>query len=220
MNPSPKPLRLAPAALVALAALILTGAVARAETRRIEQTFFAGNARSVEVDLTIGSLSIEGTDGRDAEVHLILTCDRADAELCERRANRIRLVPRLSGDHLSFRLKNTPRGLAGGIGAEMRLKIPRRLALEVDIAGGDVFITGMRHHIEVDSAGGDIDIGGVPQSGLQSVKVDVGIGKADLWLRDGHIKGSGFPRSITWRGSGSARIELDLGAGNANVRLE
>ena len=213
---------LVPALLVLLTVLSLGPAVAEDAdnaVRRIEQSFFAGDSSKVEVDLVVGSLEIEGVRGRNAEVELILTCDRADSEACKRRANRIQLAPRLAGDKLIFRLKNTSRARLQGIQAEMKLRLPRDLAVEVDLAGGDVLVKGMRGHVEVDSATGDVDIV-FPQKRVASVKLDVGVGEADLWLRDSRVEGRGFPRSVTWRGSGQSNIEVDLAAGDITVRLE
>ncbi|MEM9595849.1 MAG: DUF4097 family beta strand repeat-containing protein [Acidobacteriota bacterium] len=187
--------------------------------RRIEQSFFAGDAKKIEVDLTVGSLQVEGVRGRNAEVELILTCDRTDSEACKRRANRIQLVPRISGDRLYLKLKRTSRARLQGISADMRLRLPRDLAVEVDLAGGDVVIKNMRSHLEVDSAAGDVDIV-FPEKRVASVNLDVGVGSADLWLEDSRVEGRGFPRSVTWRGSGEANLEVDLGAGDITVRLE
>ena len=52
------------------------------------------------------------------------------------------------------------------------------------------------------------------------VDVDVVAGKAELWPGDGHLKGSGWPRSIKWRGPGESHLNVDVGTGHARVRLE
>lgn len=194
-------------------------AEAQKETRRISSNYFAGDVTKIEIDLFFGSLKVRGFDGDNAEIEMVMTCDRIDDGKCQRRANRILLEPKISGDTLALRLRGTSRGQAGGIRAEMTVKLPRDLALEIDMAGGEVTVEGMRHHIEIDSGGGNVDLVGY-QDRVQSFKADVGFGEAHLWLRDGHIEASGWPRSITWRGSGSAKIEVDLGGGDLDARLE
>lgn len=202
---------------------LLPGSAASAadkETRRIHQAYFAGNVDKIEIDVTLAALSVEGVaGGTQAEVEVLLRCARENDEKCRRRADRIRLAPRIRGSKLALRLKGTPRGQAGGIEAEMRVKIPNNVALEVDVGGGEVSIKGMRHHVEVDSGGGNIDFFG-EQDLIGSFKVDVGFGKGTLWLRDGRIDASGWPRSIDWNGTGSARVEIDLGGGEIKARLD
>ncbi|MDA8016822.1 MAG: hypothetical protein MPN21_05170 [Thermoanaerobaculia bacterium] len=190
------------------------------EVRRVEQSYFAGDAERVKVRLTFGSLEVIGTTDRDAQVELIIDCRREDLDKCRRRAERIRLQPRISRGTLHLNLKNTPRGQAQGLGATMKVRIPRHLGLEIDVSGGDVSVHGMTSHLEIDTGGGDIEAT-FPQDQVEYVKIDVGFGSADLWTKDGNrIEGSGFPKSITWRGTGTARVEVDLGGGEAEIRLQ
>lgn len=187
--------------------------------RTLQQDVFAGEVHSLEIDLGIGNITIEGTDGRDVEVEVDLTCGRENEAKCRQRAERIRLVPRRNKGLLKVRLKGTPRGRAGGISAEMRLKIPRRLAIELDLQAGNVTLSQMQSHLEVDVTAGDVDITG-NQADLSEVKLAVGVGKADLWLEEGRIEGTGFPRSLSWHGDGTAEWEVDIGTGDVSVRLE
>jgi len=208
------------AALMLLGLASSLGAQEDREVRTVHQAYFAGDVDKVEIDVTLAALVVEGVpDGRQAEVEVILRCGRANDLKCQTRANRIRLAPRIRGSKLALRLKGTSRGQAGGIEAEMRVKLPDHVALEIDLAGGEVSIQGMRHHVELDSGGGDIDFF-ADQDAIGSFKVDVGIGKGTLWLRDSRIEASGWPRSITWKGSGQANVEIDLGGGEIKARLE
>ena len=61
----------------------------------------------------------------------------------------------------------------------------------------------------------------VSRDRTNEVKILVGFGQADLWLGDGRIKGTGWPKAINWKGSGDARIDIDVvGSGDVSVRLE
>ncbi|MEO1367649.1 MAG: hypothetical protein AAFX50_10775 [Acidobacteriota bacterium] len=212
---SPSPLLAAFALLAATSAL----PAAAEPIQTIEQSYFAGDAKAVDIELILGSLRVEGTDGRNVEILVELSCNREDSAKCKRRAERIRLRPRLSGEELFLSLENTPRGRAGGIEATMTVRMPRAMALEIDIAGGDMRIAGVEGDIEVDSAGGSVDLKGT-QDRVGVFKADVGFGKGELTLRDSVIEAGGIPRSITWRGSGTQRIEIDLGGGEIIARLE
>lgn len=188
-------------------------------SRTLQQDVFAGEVHSLELDLGTGDLTIEGTKGRNVEVTVTLTCGRESEAKCRRRADRLSIKPRRKKGLLLIRLKGASRGKAGGISADMHIKVPRRLALEVDMLEGNVTISKMRSHIEVDAVAGDVDLQGRKQD-LAEVKAAVGVGKVDLWLDEGRIEGSGFPRSVNWHGDGSAEWEVDLGTGDISVRLE
>lgn len=187
--------------------------------RRIEQTVFAGEVHTLEMDLGVGNITIEGTDGRDVEVEVELSCGREDADKCLRRAERIELVPRRNKGRLKLRLKGTPRGRAGGIAAEMYLRIPRRLGIEVDLQSGNLLVSGLESHMEIDVGAGDVDLKG-RQASIAKVNASVTVGRADLWMSDGRIEGTGFPRSLKWQGNGTAEWEVDIGSGNASIHLQ
>jgi hypothetical protein len=195
-------------------------ALAQVDVRHMSQSYFAGDAQRVKIHLTFGSLEVEGTSERNAEVELTIQCRRDDVEKCRSRAERIRLQPSISKGTLHLNLKNTPRGQAQGLDAVMKVRLPSNLGLEVDISGGDVTVHGMTSDLEIDSGGGDVEAT-FPQDRVEYVKIDVGFGHASLWTKDGNrIEGSGFPRSITWRSTGTAKVEVDMGGGGAEIRLQ
>ena len=203
-----------------LAVALAPGSTASAEiVLSLEQSFFPGEAHSLELDLSVGSLTVEGTDGRDVEVLARFECEREDRARCLDRAERLFLKPRVRRGILHIELKGTTRRRLQGIISHLTIRAPRNLALEIDIRSGEVVVSGMDSHLEIDSAAGDVDI--VHRRDLvRSVDADVGVGQADLWVGDGRIEGRGFPRSLSWSGSGSAELNVDLGAGDITIRLD
>ncbi|MEE8526456.1 MAG: hypothetical protein V3T72_21175 [Thermoanaerobaculia bacterium] len=205
------------AALLTL--LVAAPAVAEVEVRKIEKTLHPGTATRLHVDVTFGGLAIEGTDGRDVEVEVSVGCTREDIEKCRARAHQILLRPRVKKDKLVVKLKYTPRGRARGLKATMRLKVPRNLVLDVNVRSGGVRVEGMTSHVEIDTVAGDVELK-YPFQRAGRVNVDIGFGRADLFLPEGQVKGSGFPKRIDWSGSGPAVIEVDIGTGDAAIHLE
>lgn len=192
---------------------------ATVEVRTIRQEVYAGDVGKVEIDLSIGDLKVEGTSGSEVEIEVKLFCSRENVEKCTARAQRLYLVPRRRGSRLDVLLKRTSAARAQGIQAEMTVKMPRHLELEVDLKGGDVVINGIENGIEINGVAGDVDITHRRHL-VGQVNVDVGIGKVDLWLGDGRIEGTGFPRSLKWTGTGAAPIDVNLGNGKVNLRLD
>jgi hypothetical protein len=208
-----------PILVVALLLLLTSAAAAEVEIKTFQQSYLLGTARLLNVDMSFGEIRVEGYDGSEVQVEFRLTCKREDLEKCRRRAERLQLVPRVKGQKLVVRLKRTPRGKIQGIRALLLLRVPNGVALDVDLRSGEVFVEGMRSTVEIDVTFGDADL--VARHGeVGQVDVDVVAGRAELWLGDGHLKGSGWPRSIKWRGPGENRLNVDVGTGRARIRLE
>ncbi len=209
-----------PSLLLALAAIVLPATAEQTAVRTLRQEIALGDADRVQAKLSIGNLTIEGIDGGKVEVELTLDCTRVDPEVCKRRAERVRLAPRMVKRELRVKLKNTPKARLRGIQARMTVRIPRDLPLEVDVTTGALSISGMRSHLNVNSGGGDVDVIAT-RATTSEVEIDIGLGGADLWLGEERIKATGWPRSLEWKGTGDARIEIDVvGGGDVTVRLE
>lgn len=216
----PRPLAIASLALLAAMAPVAAPLAAQdVEIARTLKSWHLGDARVLTVDLTLGDLTVEGSDRHDVEAELVLRCDRVDLERCRERAQRIYLAPRIRGERFDVLLKRTPRGRAHGITATLVLRVPRNLPVEIDLRGGDVLVTGHAASLEVDAAAGDVALR-YPQRLVGSVKAAVGVGNVDLWVADAHMQGSGFPRSLHWNGTGTIDLEVDLGTGDVTVTLE
>jgi hypothetical protein len=198
----------------------IASSAAAQEVRKVNQTYFAGDLRRVEVDLAIASLRIEGIEGTNVEVELSLECNRQSATKCAQRAAEVQIHPRQTQDKLRIDLRNTPSGRLGGIKASMVVRMPKRLDLEVDFTGGDVTAIGLLGNIEIDTGTGAVDLT-YEQDLVARVKVALGAGSGELLLRDGtKVGASGWPRSINWQGKGTATLEVDGGASYVTVRLQ
>ncbi len=189
------------------------------EVRTLSQEVHAGDVGKVEVDFSIGDLRVEGTTGSEVEVEVKLFCKRNNVEKCKARAQRLYMVPRRRGSRLDLLLKRTSAARAQGISADILVKMPKHLEFEADLNGGDVVIEGIENGIQINGVAGDVDISHRRHL-VGKVAIDVGIGKVDLWLGDGRIEGTGFPRSLKWTGTGAAPIDVNLGNGKVNLRLD
>lgn len=205
--------------LISLLLLLLAAPALAEEARKLESEIFPGEAGLVHIDLSFGSLTVEGSDEPNVRAEVVIECGREDLEKCKQRAQRIRIRPRVKKGALVVKLKNTPRGRVQGLKAAMRVWVPRELPLDVNVRGGGVWVGGMKSHVEIDSFSGDVDLTH-EHDRVRSVDVDVAFGKADLWIPGGRIQGSGFPRSLNWHGPGEAKLNVDVGTGDVAVRLE
>ncbi len=206
--------------LTAALTVALPAAAEHPAIRSLRQEIALGGTTKVHAKLSIGDMTIEGTDGGKVEVEITLDCTRVDHEVCKTRAERVRLAPRMSKGELRIKLKNTPRARLRGIRARMTVRIPRGLPVEVDVATGTLTVSGMRSHLNLNSGGGDVEVTG-SRAGTGEVEIDIGFGKAQLILGEESIKGTGWPRALKWRGTGEASIDVGVtGGGNVSVRLD
>ncbi len=207
--------------LATTVALAATPAVAeQTAVRSLRQELALNGATQVHAKLSIGNLTIEGTDGANVEVELTLDCTRVDPDVCKQRAERVRLAPRMKKGVLRVKLKNTPNARLRGIQARMTVRIPRHMPVEIDVTAGTLSVRGMQSHLNVNSGGGDVEIV-AERARTAEVEVDSGLGKGVLWLGEEQIKATGWPKALEWQGTGDAKIEIDVvGSGDVTVRLE
>ncbi len=205
--------------LVTLLVLVAAPARAQVEIHSDQHAYVLGDARQVKVALAFGEVQIEGTDGAEVEVDFRLTCSRKNLDKCRQRGQKIRIVPRLRKGRFVIKMAHTRKGKIQGLKGHVKIKVPRSVPLDVDLTSGDVFVTHMLADVVIAGVNGDVDVV-TEQDSAGKVSVMVVAGKAELWLGEGHMKGAGFPRSIKWQGPGSSRINIDLGTGDARVRLE
>ncbi len=200
--------------------LAIPAAAEHAAVRTLQQELALNGASQVHAKLSIGDMTIEGTDGPNVEVELTIDCDRVDFEVCKERAKQVRLAPRMKKGVLRVKLKNTPNARLRGIKARMAVRIPRHVPVEIDVTAGTLDVSGMQSHLNVNSGGGDVEIS-AERARTREVEIDIGLGKGALWLGEEKIKATGWPKALKWQGTGDAMIEVDVvGSGDVVVRLD
>ncbi|MEM8962016.1 MAG: hypothetical protein AAGD38_11080 [Acidobacteriota bacterium] len=190
------------------------------EVRRLEQSFSLGDADDVDIDITVGDITVEGTDDRDVTVDARLYCDDSNLERCRKQAQELRLVPRIGGSTFYVDLRRTPWSRLRGVRSELIVRVPRHLEIEIDIrAGGSATISGMKGEIEVDGGAADVSIT-YPRAEVGKVKLSSAVGQSNLIVDGSTIEGTGIPRNLTWNGPGRHTVEVDVGSGDVTVTLE
>src|SRR6185295_8432351 len=143
-----------------------------------------------------------------------------DEAKCRKAADRVRLSWSRGRSQLVVKVKGATGLLARHLWIEARFKVPATVPLEVEAIDGAIQVAGMQSDVEADAGSGDVTIS-QRKASVASVHVDVTAGKAELYVGGGTIEGSGLLRRINWTGGeGKAKIEVDVGAGNAVVRLD
>ena len=213
-----------------LTALLLASLAAPALARRDEvvrsesKTFNVEDAHRLKIDVSVGEVHVQAGGGDQIEARLEVTCNSGSLR-CRERAQRLLLEPTRSGDDVSLKMRGYDRDGKRGINhpqVDLRLTVPASLGLLVDMGVGELEVDGIEGDVTIDLGVGEARVD-VPESAVKSVSLDVGVGEANLSPRAREAHHSGFlflGNEVDWReGTGRSRVAVDVGVGEAHVRL-
>lgn len=222
-----------------LAILGLTFAAA-AEERVLTGTFPAAGISSMKVTNGVGDVAITAASVSDITVEVTLIPRRGGLFSSYRHAqdevDSAKLASRTNGNELVLGLEsssNEPRfearwvvvmpadiavGLEAGVGDVTIRGLAAGVDLEVGVGDAVIEVTGGSIDLEVGV--GDATVQG-PANAYGDVEASGGVGSSDLVVRDQRVSGEGFVgQSSSWRGDGPHAISVEVGVGDARVRLD
>lgn len=99
------------------------------------------------------------------------------------------------------------------------VRVPARMALELDHGVGEVHVTGLEGDVEAEVGVGELRIEG-GKGKIDRAEVHVGVGDAAI-KGVGGPEQDGFPlgRTVSWTGEGEQSIDAEVGVGEATVSL-
>jgi len=104
-------------------------------------------------------------------------------------------------------------------GEEWVLTVPKGLALSIDLGVGDVDARDLSGGLEVDLGVGEVTFEG-EQGAFGRIHADCGVGDVELRTPEGRQRGDGFiGHELRTSGPGKAAIDIDIGVGEASIRL-
>ncbi len=171
------------------------------------------------MDIPLGALEIEGTSGDRIEVEVRIECNFRKFK-CRDLAEDIDLVASTFVDEIALELDGLKKWRSLGMSFDIQVKAPARMELEVDLGVGRIDIQGFNNDITVDQGVGELKVT-MAESRVSSVDIDAGLGEANLRYAGGRLAASGiFGNDLRWNeGNGAARVRLDLGVGEVELRL-
>ncbi|HYG63579.1 MAG TPA: hypothetical protein VEL74_13440 [Thermoanaerobaculia bacterium] len=207
--------------LIAAAVLVSTLPLSADETiRTLNERYAAGDVKSLYLDVPVGEVVVQGGGASQVTVEVELECD-SDRSRCAELAKAVRLQGGKKGDRLQVELDNWPKGNGQGLQANVRVTMPRDLALQTDLGVGELRISGIEQDVNADVGVGEVSVT-MPESAVRSVNLDSGVGDATLRTSEKRIQGSGMVgKELKWnKGTGSADVRVDCGVGEIGVSLQ
>ena len=204
--------------LATLVALAAASAFADRVERREALTIPAAGFERIAITHGVGTLVIEGDDVADVGVELEVVCGSFRFN-CDEKAKWIELSHRGHGDTLRIEVEGYPNN-SGGLSVDLVLRVPRRVAVDIERGVGDTTIRGIEGDVQVEAGVGDVDLE-MREGGVRSLRIETGVGGADLRVggrREGREGGFLFlGNEIDWHGDGASRVDVEVGVGSVKV---
>lgn len=196
-------------------------APAKTTVRTLTETVSAEEADWLFVELPVGRLEAIGTSGESVRIVIEVNCEDRRSARCRDVARDIELDVNRRSYGIEIEVDGWPKHRSKGLSLEGRLEVPRRLALEIEMGVGDVFVSDAEDDLEIDLGVGHASIE-MPESAVRSENLDAGVGEVTLQVGGRNIEGSGFiGHGLNWRdGPGRAHLEINCGVGSIEVYLD
>jgi hypothetical protein len=208
--------------LVAVAALA-PAAYAGSMAREISRSFTLEGDQTLRLDLSVGEIRIEGADIDKVEAELRIKCRWGNDEDCDRLLEKVELDSRTTSRRLIVEVVSDSSWRKTKLEIEGDFRVPRGVALEVDMGVGELTIEGVTADLSADLGVGELSIR-IPATGVGSVALDAGVGEAKLLGAGKYVEGRRsmlVGSEVFWDdGEGKARVRADVGVGEATVYLE
>lgn len=206
--------------VLAVASLATTASAEHRPVRELTGSYPTAAMRRIELKLAPGEISIVPSPDRRLRVELQIACD-FDESNCRERADRVSIDTETSGNTLTLRVEGMPTMNLRGLSVHGRILVPREVTLEVDLPAGELKIRGIEGDLEVDVGAGEVKLD-LRERDVRSVRVSVGIGEASLSVAGRSIEGrSWLGNRVRWgEGTGPARVSVDVGVGEVEVKLD
>ena len=198
---------------VALPLCLLLSAGAFADrVKHIDQTVDARMLTSVRLEISVGELEIETYDGEEIQLEIDLEAKRSWLSWRRRDIEDVELEVRESCSHVYLTIDERD------IEQHWRIRMPAKLALEIDVGVGEIRIDDFSNNLEMEVGVGSVRIE-VADTDYGSIHVEAGVGDAAI---RGFSGSSDNERNFVsaaayYHGEGDKKIEIDVGVGDVVV---
>jgi hypothetical protein len=165
----------------------------------VERPFAAGG--TVRLDLAAGEYRIVGTS---AEKVLVRWRTRESDD-----GRKVRIELQANGKESQIRTHGPKNGF------EVRIEVPERSDIDLDLSAGDLSVRGIKGNKRVDVWAGDVSIEMGEREAYRRVDAAVKFGEIDA--RPFDVNKGGLFRSFTWEGAGGYSLRARLFAGDLKL---
>ena len=202
------------ALLAAAILLIAPEALAKGPCKRLDHDFDAAGIQRLALEVHVGEFAVEASEGSKLQLQLEV-CPRdgwMDGPETVEKAE-LSVLQDAGTLHLSVADDDYKE--------KWTLRVPPAMAIGLEMGIGEAVMKGMKGDIKAELGIGELKIEGAAAD-YGSVSGAVGVGDLTLRTEGGSREESRVlvSKESKWAGSGAAKIEAEVGVGEAVVRLE
>jgi hypothetical protein len=226
---------------LALATVILSLATAVVAAERVlTDSYPVANVDRVSIKNGVGDVVVTAAEVSDITVDVTLIPRRgglfSSYRSAEQEVESARLDAQVADSRLKLKIESSSSN--PHFEAQWVVVLPARMALELAAGVGDVTVRGAAAgvraeigvgdavievsdgEVSVNAGVGDATVRG-PEARYGTVKASGGVGDADILVGDERVTSDGLVgQSSTWRGDGPHSITVEVGVGEATIRLD
>lgn len=214
---------LKPLFLLLIATVVAAAALAAGNPeRKLEGSWQSAELGAFRFDISVAELEVRGgaSDRIEVEIFAVCTGNRED---CAHALEKLELSERRRGSVLLVELDGYPKWGKDRLQVEAVVRLPPRLDFELDMGVGEITLEGLTGNVDLELGVGEVTLDS-QSAHLRSVNLDVGVGDAEIYGSNKHIEGRRsflVGSEVYWaEGKGDKRIDVDVGVGEATVRLD
>lgn len=198
--------------LLTLSLLAMPLAIAQS-SKRLSYEIDAAAFTRVQLEMAIGEMDIEISEGDTISLDIYLEADRNWFSLRRPDISDLELDQRPQGDSLYLGIDRD------NLEQTWRVSLPVHLALEIEVGVGDVSIAGLDNDLSLELGVGAASVD-VASDNYREIAVSAGVGDAVV---RGFQNSDNERRSLVgangmYHGDGEFRIEVEVGVGDVQVR--
>jgi hypothetical protein len=198
--------------LIALVAICFASSVYAATSKHISHRIDASTLESVEILIPVVQMEIEVYDGDDVELEIDIHSQRRMWVFGRRNVDDIELEIDRDGNDLTLGINEK------NLEQTWRVKIPRNLALNMNIGVGEVKLYKFANDLDVDLGVGEVSVL-VDDLEYRSINLSVGVGETTIrgFEHSARSNRDLVSDSTHYNGSGEHRMDIEVGVGEARV---
>jgi len=199
--------------LLLLLTVLAMPAVMAQSSKRLSYDIDAAAFESLELEMAIGEMDIEIGDDDSISLEIFLEAERRWFSLRRPDVSDVELEQREQGNSLYLGIDRD------NLEQTWRVRLPARLALEIDVGVGDVSLSGLDNSLDLELGVGAVSVE-VASENFREVTASAGVGDAVVrgFQNSDNERRALVGANACYEGNGEYNISVEVGVGDAQIR--
>jgi hypothetical protein len=206
--------------LVLAAMLVALNAQAGGPERTFDLDRAATGVARIVLEVGVGDVEVIADETGRITAHVEVSASKGwrGSTRAQRALEELELESEMKGDALHLRISERHDD-DHSFGEDWTLHLPPGVALEIEQGVGDLRILDIAAEINVELGVGEVHIEG-EHAAFGPIEGSCGVGDVSLRTPEGRTEGRGFiAHTLDEKGPGKARIDVEVGVGDVDIRL-